>query len=686
MNNQVKRRLEFVDGAFGPKGKVPLLGNLVGSKLLSLVIIGYSSYKDVISGVVQNDGKYFPHSETNSSHLCDFCREVCEMPIGMARCMGCDCQAIAKVGGVPEPKEEYIKEAIREFNIEEAHIIEVEKIYFYWCHTGLLELIRAVGLLMRDGSDITVPIAAIWSGQHKIDGYVKPREEIERLAQEIGHNDPDRLVQLYQKIKPKTIDNVRECAKTLVEIATAIETTATGAFHYEKQIEFEELNGRLLNILRPPINTIKFGSEGAIERQLTDGPTLALRKLGKQIPGCYSALIACDTKDSSRVKVIAHGGEIGSKLGYTYTIRDPDGDFTDICAHINKANEPKLVSPCNDRWTLLGRFIKTVQINDVVRIVMTRIESMNGQLLFVQLMSAGCVVLTPSQEVLPEFRRLLKEVAENIGQTSSMLMLVEGLREAIHNLEEQRRELLNQRSKVRLLIQNLSHQVSRPILELKQAARRMIEKPTKQSQERFEKCMAELQMGSRHFDTYQAMISHVEQNKGPLYDAEYVDLQELVEKAHETIKPFLIVDKRQLYIKWPPTDVTLPKIWGSLDAFYEVLVNVLHNAIKYSIGTETVELEVSYAVASGVKLRIVNCGIEIEENDYEKIFDVGYRAESAQKVSIEGAGLGLYISRELVKMYEGNLQLESVVPVKLKDGKDAWRLTFVIEFVRGKYR
>jgi signal transduction histidine kinase len=87
----------------------------------------------------------------------------------------------------------------------------------------------------------------------------------------------------------------------------------------------------------------------------------------------------------------------------------------------------------------------------------------------------------------------------------------------------------------------------------------------------------------------------------------------------------------------------------------QVLTNLITNALKYGVG-KPVELHVA---SSGGQARwsIRDQGIGISPEDLERIFGRFERAVSTRQYG--GLGLGLYISREIVRAHGGDIRVES---------------------------
>jgi two-component system, OmpR family, sensor histidine kinase VicK len=91
----------------------------------------------------------------------------------------------------------------------------------------------------------------------------------------------------------------------------------------------------------------------------------------------------------------------------------------------------------------------------------------------------------------------------------------------------------------------------------------------------------------------------------------------------------------------------------------EIMDNVLDNAIRYSPAGGTIEVEVrddgEHAVVS-----VTDHGVGIPGGKQSRIFQRFYRAHNGTPYDYGGMGVGLYISREVVRRLGGEMGFESV--------------------------
>lgn len=94
------------------------------------------------------------------------------------------------------------------------------------------------------------------------------------------------------------------------------------------------------------------------------------------------------------------------------------------------------------------------------------------------------------------------------------------------------------------------------------------------------------------------------------------------------------------------------------DKTQQILINILDNAIKYSINSKKIEIKTKNENDFNV-ISIKNFGNYIEQEKIEKIFEKFYRIDSYIKSQTQGSGLGLYIAKNLAKKMQGDIKVIS---------------------------
>lgn len=101
----------------------------------------------------------------------------------------------------------------------------------------------------------------------------------------------------------------------------------------------------------------------------------------------------------------------------------------------------------------------------------------------------------------------------------------------------------------------------------------------------------------------------------------------------------------------------------------QAIQNLATNALRYSDR----ESEITFSLdvnAEQVSIRVENSGTPIRESDKDRIFERFYRVDAARSSRKGGVGLGLSLSREIVRTHGGDLVLER---------SDSTKTVFVLE-------
>lgn len=100
-------------------------------------------------------------------------------------------------------------------------------------------------------------------------------------------------------------------------------------------------------------------------------------------------------------------------------------------------------------------------------------------------------------------------------------------------------------------------------------------------------------------------------------------------------------------------------IFADKDRIQQILFNLLNNAFKY---TEKGHIELSVRdKGHDIEFSVEDTGKGIPEENHEKIFKKFERLTPSKSSHAKGTGLGLFISRELVKLHAGRIWVESKV-------------------------
>jgi PAS domain S-box-containing protein len=105
-------------------------------------------------------------------------------------------------------------------------------------------------------------------------------------------------------------------------------------------------------------------------------------------------------------------------------------------------------------------------------------------------------------------------------------------------------------------------------------------------------------------------------------------------------------------------DEDLPPVRVDPGQLHQVLANLVDNAVKYSPEGGDVRVRVA-ADAGSVRFSVSDTGLGIPDREQRRIFEKFYRLDPNMTRGIGGTGLGLYISSELVRRFDGRIWVDS---------------------------
>jgi signal transduction histidine kinase/ligand-binding sensor domain-containing protein/DNA-binding NarL/FixJ family response regulator len=157
---------------------------------------------------------------------------------------------------------------------------------------------------------------------------------------------------------------------------------------------------------------------------------------------------------------------------------------------------------------------------------------------------------------------------------------------------------------------------------------------------------------------------------------------DLVARSRAHIMAFLsLAERKRIHLVFDPQtdDVTA---YMDPEKYETILTNLISNAIKYT--GDGGEVKVGLGVFSDTggrwtELTVADTGVGIDAENLGRIFDRFYRANnSPHSEQIEGTGIGLTLTKELVELHGGSIEIQSIrehgstFTVRLPIGKEHW--------------
>ncbi len=136
-------------------------------------------------------------------------------------------------------------------------------------------------------------------------------------------------------------------------------------------------------------------------------------------------------------------------------------------------------------------------------------------------------------------------------------------------------------------------------------------------------------------------------------DLEKVDVIALAKRVVEAFRTQ--TEAHEFVLDFPPQ---MPAAWADERRVYQIMSNLLNNAIKYSPGGGTIRVG-GWASNYNLTIYVADQGIGIPESEQGMLFRRFYRVDSSSRRKTPGTGLGLYLSQALVEAQGGRIWVHS---------------------------
>lgn len=156
-------------------------------------------------------------------------------------------------------------------------------------------------------------------------------------------------------------------------------------------------------------------------------------------------------------------------------------------------------------------------------------------------------------------------------------------------------------------------------------------------------------------------LSKIESGKLELIEEEY-DFSSLIHDIMNMIS--MKAENKGLSVHLSIEDQLPSRLWGDDVRLRQVLINLMNNAVKYTEqGSVTLSVQGHSDPGTNtvsLTFHVTDTGIGIKQEDISKLFAEFERIEEQRNRNIEGTGLGMSITTQLLTLMGSSLQVESV--------------------------
>jgi signal transduction histidine kinase len=103
-------------------------------------------------------------------------------------------------------------------------------------------------------------------------------------------------------------------------------------------------------------------------------------------------------------------------------------------------------------------------------------------------------------------------------------------------------------------------------------------------------------------------------------------------------------------------------VYADPDLMYQVIYNLIENAVKFTNEGGTINFGVE-ETRYDISVMITNTGAGIPPEDIRFIFDRFYKTDKSRSMDKKGMGLGLFITKTIMRLHGGDIYVESQVDV-----------------------
>jgi PAS domain S-box-containing protein len=338
----------------------------------------------------------------------------------------------------------------------------------------------------------------------------------------------------------------------------------------------------------------------------------------------------------------------------------PSGSTGPAPIHEIKANDAKLAGFLND-FLLQSRRRRETRISLVApddrrefpaQVVSTKILDERYEPTAVVTVLRDLTQEVDNQRLAAELRRLNAELGDRV------LAATRELEQRNRELEERRAELERASRMKSEFLATMSHELRTPINAMIGYNSLLREGLFGALTGKQEDALDRMKRAAEHLlSLVNDVLDLSRVEAGQIYlCAEEIDLRPFIEGLSESVRP-LAIEKSLTYSV--EVDPDLPPILTDGTRLRQVLLNLLSNAVKFTDAGSVALRAAPNGTTDRVRIDVLDTGIGIDEAHRDSIFEQFTQADQSATRSRGGAGLGLAISRKLVRMMGGTLDLES---------------------------
>jgi len=239
------------------------------------------------------------------------------------------------------------------------------------------------------------------------------------------------------------------------------------------------------------------------------------------------------------------------------------------------------------------------------------------------------------------------KVCKNSGKLENV---IDKLRSLAYYFSDLKSHLIEEENKTKSLITDISHQLKTPLASI-----RMFHEMAKSAELSEEEQKEYMEIESQEIKRMETLLDEL--IKLSRLECKMIQLNPKKNSLKQTISEavsqiFMKANEKniEIYVDMEKDmEISHDRKWTA-----EALANILENAVKYSEPKTAINVRVSYMPTS-ILLEIEDEGIGIQEEEVNDIFKRFFRGSKAKEMAKEGAGVGLYLARNIIEQQGGTI-------------------------------
>lgn len=210
-------------------------------------------------------------------------------------------------------------------------------------------------------------------------------------------------------------------------------------------------------------------------------------------------------------------------------------------------------------------------------------------------------------------------------------------------------------------INNMTHEFKTPIATIKLALDAINNDKIKNDLTKREKYLKMIRDENERMNSQVENVLRISQleKKENIINKSICDIHDIIKKAISHLS--LLLEERNVDVSMKLLAIN-SKLELSKENFFNVFVNILENAIKYSSKNPRIIIE-STDIKGYLLIKINDNGIGMDSDVKDKIFEKFYRETKGNIHNVKGHGLGLSYVKKILDLHDGTIYVDSNVGV-----------------------